>query len=117
MAGSAAEKTFDALGNPVRRRILHILSDRPRAVGEIANGLPVSRPAVSRHLRILERVHLVAHDKQGNRNVFRLDGDGWRSAREFLDGFWEGSLARFKIVAENSPRRESSPGSPPRGKK
>ena len=107
MAGSSAEKAFDALGNPVRRRILHILSDRPRAVGEIAHGLPVSRPAVSRHLRILERVHLVAHEKLGNRNVFRLDQDGWRAAREFLDGFWEGSLARFKIVAENRTPRET----------
>ena len=105
MAGNAAEKVFDALGNPMRRKILRILSARPLAVGQIASRLPVSRPAVSKHLLILETVHLVAHQKQGNRNIFRLDGGGVRPAQEFLQDFWEGALARFKIAAENSPRR------------
>lgn len=102
MADRAAERIFDALGNPVRRQILRILSARSRAVGEIASSLPVSRPAVSRHLRILEKAALVAHEKQGNRNIFRLNDHGLRPAQEFLDGFWEGALARFKIAAENS---------------
>jgi predicted transcriptional regulator len=101
MQGSAAEKTFDALGNPVRRKILRILNTRPRAVGEIASGLPVSRPAVSKHLRILEKAGLVSHEKAGNRNIFKLDGKGLRSAQEYLEDFWEGALARFKIAAEN----------------
>jgi DNA-binding transcriptional ArsR family regulator len=105
MAGQAAERVFDALGNPVRRKILRILSARSLAVGEIASRLPVSRPAVSKHLLILEKVHLVAHEKQGNRNIFRLDGGGVLPAREFLEGFWEGALARFKMAAENRPRK------------
>ena len=101
MQCNAAEKTFDALGNPLRRKILRILYARPRAVGEIASGLPVSRPAVSKHLRILEKANLVSHEKQGNRNVFTLNAKGLRSAQEYLEDFWEGSLARFKMVAEN----------------
>jgi DNA-binding transcriptional ArsR family regulator len=106
MPGNAAERAFDALGNPVRRKILRILSDRPRAVGEIASDLPVSRPAVSKHLRILEQVNLVSHVRKGNRNIFHLEGKGLRVAQGFLEGFWEGSLARFKIVAENTPQRK-----------
>jgi DNA-binding transcriptional ArsR family regulator len=105
MTGNMAEKTFDALGNPVRRKILRILSEEPLAVGQIAAVLPISRPAVSKHLRMLEQVKLVAHAKQGNRNIFRLNQDGLRTAQEFLEGFWEGSLARFKMVAENTPPR------------
>ena len=100
MTASLAEKTFDALGNSVRRKILRILSEQPRPVGEIASRLPVSRPAVSRHLRLLEKASLVAHEKQGNRNVFALRTEGLRSARRFLEEFWDGSLARYKIVAE-----------------
>jgi DNA-binding transcriptional ArsR family regulator len=109
MAGSAAEKTFEALGNPVRRQILRLLSAAPRAVGEIASNLPVSRPAVSKHLRILESARLVAHQKKGNRNIFRLDGEGLLSAQEYLNGFWDGALARFKMVAENTPVRDQTP--------
>jgi DNA-binding transcriptional ArsR family regulator len=105
MPGNAAEKTFDALGNPVRRQILRILSRQPHAVGEIASGLPISRPAVSKHLRILERANLVASEKQGNRSIFSLNGEGLRGAQEFLADFWEGSLARFKMVAENPPQK------------
>ena len=101
MQASAAEKTFDALGNPVRRKILRILHARPRAVGEIASGLPVSRPAVSKHLRILERADLVSHERRGNRNIFALNERGLRSAQQYLEDFWEGALARFKIAAEN----------------
>jgi predicted transcriptional regulator len=106
MAGNTAEKTFDALGNSVRRKILRILSEEPLAVGQIAAVLPISRPAVSKHLRILEQVKLVAHARQGNRNIFRMNQDGLRSAQEFLEEFWEGSLARFKLAAENTSRRK-----------
>jgi DNA-binding transcriptional ArsR family regulator len=106
MRSNAAEKTFDALGNPVRRQILRILSRQPRAVGEIASVLPVSRPAVSKHLRILENAELVTCQRQGNRSVFRLNQEGLRGAQEFLADFWEGSLARFKMAAENRPKKE-----------
>jgi DNA-binding transcriptional ArsR family regulator len=106
--GNLAEKSFDALGNPVRRKIMRILSAQPRAVGEIASRLPVSRPAVSRHLRVLEKACLVAHERQGNRNVFTLRVEGLLSARKFLEDFWEGSLARFKMVAENTSSRRKA---------
>jgi DNA-binding transcriptional ArsR family regulator len=108
MKSNLAESAMDALGNPVRRRILRILATAPRAVGEIAEGLPVSRPAVSKHLRLLEKANLVSHDAMGNRNVFRLEESGLRAAQEYLQGFWDTSLARFKLVAENTA---------PRGKK
>ncbi len=101
MPGSAVEKTFDALGNPVRRKILRILNAQPHAVGEIASVLPVSRPAVSKHLRILEKADLVSHERQGSRNVFTLNRKGLRSAQAYLEDFWEGALARFKMAAEN----------------
>jgi DNA-binding transcriptional ArsR family regulator len=101
------DAAFDALGSPVRRTILRILAAAPLPVGEIAAGLPVSRPAVSRHLQILERVKLVTHEKHGSRNLFRLDARGFAAARGALDAFWEGSLARFALAAENTePRRK-----------
>jgi DNA-binding transcriptional ArsR family regulator len=99
------DDTLDALGNPVRRTILRLLSAGPLAVGEIAAGLPVSRPAVSQHLRILEGVRLVAHEKRGSRNLFRLEPQGFDAARIALDSFWEGSLARFALAAGNTPPR------------
>lgn len=103
------DAALDALGSAVRRRILRILAPGPLPVGEIASELPVSRPAVSKHLRILESVRLVTHDKSGSRNLFRLDAQGFNAARRFLDSFWEGSLARFAMVAKNTtPRRKST---------
>ncbi len=103
------DAALDALGNPVRRTILHILSSGPLPVGEIASELPVSRPAVSKHLQILERPNLVTHEKRGNRNLFRLDAQGFAAARLALESFWEGSLASFALVAENTkPRRKST---------
>lgn len=95
-----ADATLDALGNATRRHIVRILAPGPRSVGEIAAELPVSRPAVSRHLRILERAALVAHEPQGNRNVFRLHPGGFDAARRWLDSFWDDALERFVAVAE-----------------
>lgn len=103
------EEVFDALGNPVRREIMRILAPGPRPVGEIAAVLPVSRPAVSKHLRVLENAQLVAHDKQGNRNVFRLERVGFDAARQWLEEFWDEALARFAMVAENTRPREAKP--------
>lgn len=103
----ATAEVFDALGNPVRREIMRLLAPGPRPVGEIAAALPVSRPAVSKHLRILQEAHLVAHEKQGTRNVFRLQRTGFDAAREWLEAFWDDALARFVLVAENTrPRKE-----------
>lgn len=95
-------RVLDALGNSVRREILVILSDGPRSVGELASELPVSRPAVSRHLRQLEEAALVQSTPQGRRNLVELRYDGFEAAREWLDGFWDEALRRFAMVAENT---------------
>lgn len=79
-----------------------MLADGAKPVGEIAASLPISRPAVSKHLRVLQQAKLVAFDKQGNRNVFRLEGVGFQEARQWLDAFWDNALARFVIAAENT---------------
>jgi DNA-binding transcriptional ArsR family regulator len=99
-AQKPAERALDALGNPIRRRIVRLLAERPRPVGEIAAQLPISRPAVSKHLRLLQRAHLVAFDQEGNRNVFRLDPHGFDAARSWLSDFWDEALASFKELAE-----------------
>ena len=92
---------LDALGNPVRRRIVALLAERARPVGELAAELPVSRPAVSKHLRVLEAASLVSFEVDGNRNVYTLASDGAAQARRFLDAFWSEALPRFAMVAEN----------------
>jgi DNA-binding transcriptional ArsR family regulator len=99
------ENVLDALGNPTRRAIVRALALGPKPVGEIAQKLPVSRPAVSKHLRRLESAGLVCHESRGTRNVFRLNRPGFESARAWLDSFWQQGLARFALVAENSGRR------------
>ncbi|WP_428262544.1 ArsR/SmtB family transcription factor [Haliangium sp.] len=100
------EVVFDALGSPIRRAIVRLLASGPRSVGDIAAEFPVSRPAVSKHLRILEDAALVSYTRQGNRNLFQLEQRGFAHARDWLDGFWDEALARFVLVAENtSPRR------------
>ncbi len=90
---------LDALGNPVRRAILTELRAHPLAVGEIAERLPVSRPAVSRHLRVLERAGLVEAREQGTRNVYSLRLQGFASVRSFLDEFWDVALVRLQKLS------------------
>lgn len=99
------ETTLDALGNPTRRDIVRMLAAGPRAVGEIAAELPISRPAVSRHLRVLEGASLVTFEARGNRRLFRLDPSGFAVARRWLDAFWDEALPRLAAVAE-MPTRE-----------
>jgi len=89
-----------ALGDPTRREIFERLADRPRAVGELASELPVSRPAVSQHLKVLKEAGLVVDWPVGNRRIYRLDPDGVRALRVQLDGFWSKALAAYKEVAE-----------------
>jgi DNA-binding transcriptional ArsR family regulator len=91
---------LDALGNPVRRAILHQLRAGPRAVGEIAAVLPVSRPAVSRHLRVLEDAGLVQAREEGARNLYSIRMRGFASVREFVDDFWDTALARLEELAK-----------------
>jgi DNA-binding transcriptional ArsR family regulator len=100
--GRSTDVALDALGNPMRREIVTILREGPRSVGEIAARLPVSRPGVSKHLRVLERAELVTCEREGTRSVFRLDPTGFDRARVWLSAFWDDALARFALVAENT---------------
>ena len=95
-----------ALGDPTRRAILGYLADRPRAVGELARELPVSRPAVSQHLKVLKEAGLVIDHPAGTRRIYRLDPDGLADLRAQLDRFWNQALATFKQVVEQATDEE-----------
>jgi DNA-binding transcriptional ArsR family regulator len=98
-------KAMDALGDPTRRAILERLRGGTKAVGELAEGLPVSRPAVSQHLRVLEDAGLVIARKHGTRRLYRLDPDGLDELRAALDSFWSDALAAFAAAAQEEARR------------
>jgi len=91
---------LDALGDPTRRHVFELLREGPRSVGELAAELPVSRPAVSQHLRVLEDAGLVVHTRQGTRRLYEVDTTGVGALRDWVDGFWSEALARFKQAAE-----------------
>jgi DNA-binding transcriptional ArsR family regulator len=91
-----------ALGDPTRRAIFEQLRSGPRAVGEIASELPVSRPAVSQHLRVLKDAGLVTERREGTRRLYRLDPEGLAEVRGYFDRFWTAALADFKAAAERS---------------
>jgi DNA-binding transcriptional ArsR family regulator len=91
---------MDALGHQTRRAILSLLKDAALPVGDIAARLPISRPAVSKHLRILEHAGLVEYTSSGTRNIFRLRVTGFDAARAYLESFWDQALANFQRVAE-----------------
>lgn len=96
---SQAATVFDALGEPVRRQILELLSDGPAPVHELAERLPVNRPAVSKHLRVLSAAGLTEHRSVGTSNVYYLRREGLDAARAWLDQTWEGVLAAFAEAA------------------
>ena len=89
-----------ALGDGTRRAIFERLAERPSAVVELARELPVSRPAVSQHLKVLKEAGLVRDQARGNRRIYELDPDGIRALRAYLDRFWNQALASFKDAAE-----------------
>jgi DNA-binding transcriptional ArsR family regulator len=89
-----------ALGEPTRQAIFERLADRPRPVGELARELPVSRPAVSQHLKVLKDARLVVDRRDGNRRIYQLDPDGIGALRAYLDGFWSRALAAYKEAVE-----------------
>ncbi len=91
---------FVALADPTRRRIFERIARKPVSVGAIAEELPVSRPAVSQHLRILQHAGLVTHERDGTRRLYRLNPSGIESMRRYLDRFWDRALAAFKAAAE-----------------
>ncbi len=89
-----------ALADPTRRTIFERIADRPSAVGELARELPVSRPAVSQHLKVLKDARLVVDRPAGSRRIYELNPDGVGALRAYLDQFWNRSLAAFKAAAE-----------------
>jgi len=95
---------MDALGDPTRRAIFERLRSGPRAVGELADELPVSRPAVSQHLRVLKEAGLVTERRNGTRRLYRVDPDGVGQLRDYFDAFWNEALAAFKAAAESERR-------------
>ncbi|MGN6170666.1 MAG: ArsR/SmtB family transcription factor [Solirubrobacteraceae bacterium] len=95
-----------ALGDPTRKAIFELLVDRPRAVGELAGELPVSRPAVSQHLRVLKDAGLVIDKPVGTRRVYRVDPDGLEALRADLERFWGQTLAAYKTAAEQGIEEE-----------
>ena len=92
-----------ALSDPTRRRVFERLRGGPKPVAEIAEGLPVSRPAVSQHLKVLLEAGLVRVTPDGARRVYQVDPDGMRDLRDWFEGFWDEALAQFKDAAERSP--------------
>jgi len=102
----AYAQALQALGDPTRRAVLEELRDGPRAVGEIAARLPVSRPAVSQHLRVLKEAGLVTERQNGTRRLYRVNPDGLADLREYLSRFWEEALASFRAAAEKEERRK-----------
>lgn len=102
LADSAAKMA--ALGDATRRQILELLVSGPNSVAEIADQLPVSRPAVSQHLRVLSEAGLVVHRTEGTRNIYQADPEGIDALRGYLDGLWENALQQFKAKAERPAR-------------
>jgi DNA-binding transcriptional ArsR family regulator len=93
-------EAFTALGDPTRRAIFESLASRPRAVGEIASELPVSRPAVSQHLKVLKGAGLVVDRPAGTRRIYAVDPNGIEALRAYLDQFWNKTLTAYKAVVE-----------------
>src|SRR5580658_317449 len=114
------EAVFDALGEPVRRRILELLHDGPTPVGQLAERLPVGRPAVSKHLRILSNAGLIEHHSVGTRNLYALAPAGMAAAQQWLARTWDTALAAYAAeVSRHSERQASTrphqaPGDQPR---
>ena len=96
-----------ALGDRTRHAIFERLAERPCAVGELAQGLPVSRPAVSQHLKVLKDAGLVLDQPMGNRRIYRIDPDGLEALRGDLDRFWSNALTAYKALVEQ-PEQEDS---------
>lgn len=98
---------WEALGDPTRRAIVACLAERPRAVGQLAEQLPISRPAVSQHLKVLKDAGLVTDHAEGTRRVYRLNPAGLAALRDQLDTFWSRALDGYQDVVDQSTEEES----------
>ena len=96
-----------ALADPTRRTIFERVAARPRAVGELASELPVSRPAVSQHLKVLKDARLVVDRSVGTRRIYQVDPDGLRALRGYLDHFWDQALAAYRDAVEQDMKESS----------
>ena len=113
MSNQAVDMVFDALGEPVRRRILELLHDGPTAVGQLAERLPVGRPAVSKHLRVLSNAGLIEHRSVGTRNLYLLAPGGMAAAQRWLVQTWDTVLAASAAEVGRVGRQASLPQEPP----
>ena len=113
----AYQKILDALGDPTRRAIMARLGMGPQAVGVLARELPVSRPAVSQHLRVLKEAGLVSERRMGTRRIYAIDPNGPAQLREYAEDLWKTALERFKQTAERTEGQATRPAGPrrPRG--
>ena len=99
------EQVLDALGDPTRRTVFERLRGGARSVGEIAEGMGVSRPAVSQHLKVLKAACLVTDRAEGTRRLYAVDAQGLKALRNWLDRFWDEALAAFKEAAERETKK------------
>ena len=97
---------LSALGDPTRRAIFECLAEQPRAVGELADALPVSRPAVSQHLKVLKTVGLVTEHAEGTRRIYRLKPEGVAAMRDQLDTFWNRALTGYQQATNESTKEQ-----------
>lgn len=104
----ANARAFAALADPTRRAVFERLAQGPRSVGELAAGLPVSRPAVSQHLKVLKAAGLVSDEAQGARRVYQIDPQGLGQLRAWLDRFWDAALDAFKAEVERPDDEEET---------
>src|SRR5690606_35777253 len=103
-----ADGALTALADPTRRQIFERLASGPKPVGELARDLPVSRPAVSQHLKVLHDAGLVTSEAQGNRRIYQIDPQGLGVIRQWLDRFWDQALDAFRAEAERGARQSST---------
>jgi DNA-binding transcriptional ArsR family regulator len=103
---SASSNAFNALGDPTRRAIFEKLRERPLAVVDIADGLPVSRPAVSQHLKVLKEAKLISIKTYGTKNIYEVNREGILAMRNYLDKFWDEALDNFKALAEKTEKEK-----------
>ena len=108
MSNQSADAVFEALGEPVRRRILELLHDGPTPVGQLAERLPVGRPAVSKHLRVLSDAGLIEHRSVGTRNLYALAPDGMAAAQQWLARTWDTALAAYAAEVSRYGEHQAS---------
>jgi DNA-binding transcriptional ArsR family regulator len=110
VAPGPSQKAFDALGDATRRSIFERLQHGPLAVVQIAEGLPVSRPAVSQHLKVLREAKLISINSRGTRNIYQVEKEGIIAMRNYLDRFWNEALENFKRLAEQAEKKRTADG-------